>query len=405
MKVLMIGFNIQEDMFPLGLSYLKSYALKNHPNVEFKIKEFGFGNRFDYDANKSIELKITSYILLEKPDLVVFGSYVWSGEVIKKICRIIKINNTNIKTLIGGPEARKEDLNEFIDYVIIGEGELAFTRLISFLKKEIPISKVNNLVSNKKKNKMQVISNLDEIPFPYINWNGKKEFNVVRIETTRGCNYNCKYCNYAKKKYREFSIPYLKKNIKYLFDNFTFKNLTILDANFNINKKRMKEILDQIELNNKSKLKVSFELNPELIDNEVIAAIKNRNFNITCELGLQSTDKAVLNFSNRPFAIKKVVNALKLLNDNDINYKIDLMYGLPRDNFYKFLRSFNFLIKYTNQSKIPAHHFMVLNNTDFSECERFDLDNSSKIIKTNEQGCTDLYKTQLFLNLINLRRK
>jgi radical SAM superfamily enzyme YgiQ (UPF0313 family) len=400
----MIGFNIQEDIFPLGLSYLKSYALKKHPDVEFKIKEFGFGNRFDYDSNKNIELKIISYILLEKPKLVVFSSYVWSGEVIKKICRAIKICNPKIITLMGGAETRKEDLNEFVDYIISGEGELAFSRFISFLKKEIKIEQVNNLIYKKQTNKIETISNLDEVPFPYMSWDGKKEFNVVRIETTRGCNYDCKYCNYAKKKYRKFSIQYLKKSIKYLFDNFTFKNLTILDANFNIDKKRMKEILDIIESNIKGKLRVNFELKPELIDEEVIAIIKNRKFSINCELGLQSIDKKVIDSCNRPFNIDKVKKALKLLNNNKINYKIDLMYGLPKDNFYKFLRSFNFLTKYSTQKKIPAHHFMVLNNTLFSKCNRYDENNSSKVIKTDTQDCIDFYKTQLFINLINEKK-
>lgn len=400
----MIGFNIQEDIFPLGLSYLKSYALKKHPEVEFKIKEFGFGNRFDYDSNKNIELRIISYILLEKPELVVFSSYIWSGEVIKKISRAVKVCNPEIKILLGGAEARKEDLTEFIDYIIIDEGELAFTKLISHLKDELPLSKVNNLIYHQNKNKNETISDLDEIPFPYICWDGKKEFEVVRIETVRGCNYNCKYCNYAKKEYRKFSILYLKKNIKYLFDNFTFKNLTILDANFNIDKKRMKEILDIIESNVKGKLKVNFELKPELIDQGVIDIIKDRTFNINCELGLQSIDKKVIDFCGRPFSIEKVKNGLKLLNNNKINYKIDLMYGLPKDNFYKFLRSFNFLTKYSNQKSIPAHHFMVLNNTDFSKCKRYDPNNSSKVIKTETQDCSDLYKTQLFLNLVNKRK-
>jgi len=399
----MIGFNVQKDVFPLGLSYLKSFSLKKHADVEFKIKEFGFGNRFHYDANRSIELKVINYILLYKPELVVFSSYVWSGEVVKKICRAVKICNPKIKTLIGGVEVVKEDLNEFIDYIITGEGELAFSNLISYLKKEIPINKVNNLIHSTGENKNKNINNLDDIPNPYETWEGKKEFEAVRIETARGCNFGCKYCHYAKKDFREFSIGYLKKSIKYLFDNFNFRNLTILDAHFNIDKKRMKKILDIIESNIKGKLRVNFELKPELIDKEVISVISKRKFKISCELGLQTIDKNVIDACNRPFAIEKVKNGLKLLDESKINYKIDLMYGLPEDNFYKFLRSLNFLTTYSSQKTVPAHHFMVLNNTDFSKCVRYDPNNSSKVIKTDTQDCTDFYKIQMFLNMINKR--
>ena len=65
MKILMIGFNVQEDIFPLGLTSLKAYALKNHPDVDFDIVEFSFGTRAKHDVNSHLELRVLSHILLE----------------------------------------------------------------------------------------------------------------------------------------------------------------------------------------------------------------------------------------------------------------------------------------------------------------------------------------------------
>ncbi len=388
MKILMIGFNVQENIFPLGLSYLKSYALKFHPDVEFKIKEFGFGNRFTYDTNANIELQIISYIMMEKPDLVCFSCYIWSGQIIKNICHALK-KISKIKIALGGAEV-DDSFNEYCDYLVKGEGEIKFKEIVDSLK------------GKGWNNECKTVKNLDEIPFPYKNYNGKNHFSAVRIETSRGCPYSCKYCHYARKENREFSIEYLKENIKYLFENYKFRNLTILDANFNINKKRMKEILTIIS-NHSKKVIVNFELKPELIDSEVISIIQDSKLDVNCELGLQSVDKEVLDECERVYDLEKIKKGLSLLNNTGIKYKIDMMYGLPKDNFFKFLRTINFIKKHSRQKRVPAHHFKVLNNTKFKDCIRY-LDNSSSMaIKTDTQNALDFYKEKLFIDLLNYK--
>lgn len=386
MKVLMIGFNIQEDVFPLGLSYLKNYAAKYHNDVEFNIREYCFGNRSDHDSNANIELRAMSEILIEKPDLVCFSCYIWNSKIIKNICKALR-KMSDIKICLGGVEV-DDSFEDYCDYLVKGEGEVKFKEVIDSLKG-------SSYSENEK-----IVENLDELPFPYIDYEGKKEFSVARIETTRGCPYNCKYCNYAMRECREFSLDYLKENIKYLFDNFKFKNLTILDANFNINKTRMKEILKIIKGCSR-KVIVNFELKPELIDSEVVSIIKDSGLNINCEIGLQSIDKEVLSQCDRMYDLEKVKKGLNLLNENNVRYKIDMMYGLPKDNFFKFLRTVNFIIKYSKQKQLPAHHFKVLNNTKYSGCIRYLNDTSSMIIKTDSQDVVDLYKQKLFLDVIN----
>ena len=46
---------------------------------------------------------------------------------------------------------------------------------------------------------------------------------------------------------------------------------------------------------------------------------------------------------------------------------------------------------------------MLLNNTSFlnSKIDRFNENNSSMVIKNNKENVLDLYKTKLFINLIN----
>lgn len=468
MKGLLIGFNIQESVFPLGLSYIKTYVKKNHPDIDITIKEFSYGNRFGYDVNKNIELQVIAYILSKKPDFVAFSTYIWSIEIIQNIARSIKQSskkiNKDIKIIIGGVEANENSLTDDIDFIATGEGEITFSKLISYLKNDIKINKVPNIIYKNKatnkiiKTKEEFIENLDSIDFPYkdvnrdvnevvnkdvnkdVNRDVNKDVNkdvdnhkinfvALRIETSRGCPYACKYCYYATRKVRNFSINYLKKNIPYLFKHYSFRNLTILDANFNIDTKRMKEILDIIrdaakkistDKNNLIKhLNVNFEIKPELFNEEQLKILNSYPFQINLEMGLQTTNEKVLEICKRPYDMKKVKNCLALLHNSKIKYNIDLMYGLPNDTFLSFLKSVKFILNNASrQNQIRAHHFMVLNNTEFYEeaikkstkslsknsnilINRFDNINSSMVTNTNSQSPIDLWKTKVFIDTTN----
>jgi len=398
MKILLLGFNVQEDIFPLGLFYLKGYAHKFHSDVNIEIKEFSFGTRSSYDTNKNIELQALSYIMLQKPDVVAFSCYIWSGEMAQDFARAIKKINPHIKIILGGVEVHQDLLTENVDFIVNGEGEVAFKEIIDHLKGDRKFEEIHNINNH---NKIE-IENLDDIPFPY-KYADKKDHKVVRIETARGCLYNCNFCHYAQGKLRHFSLDYLKENLEYLFNNFQFRNLTFIDANFNTNKERMFSVLDMVEEFHKDELHIHCEFRPELIDEEMVKKLETYSFHISIELGFQSSDEEVLKRANRPTNLDKVKEALSFLDKSTLTYKIDLMYGLPGDNFYKFLNSCRFLLQHaTRKKKIIAHHHMVLNNTTFhNDVERFNPEHSSMVLKTDTQNVLDLYLTKLFVDQLN----
>lgn len=411
MKVVLIGYNVQGDVFPLGLNYLKSFAKKSNPDVEFILKEFNIGNRVSSATNKSIEMQTLAYLLELKPNLVGFSSYIWSVDIISSVCKMIREVMPEVKILIGGVEVTNSCL-EYSDFIIEGEGELAFSSLVKTINLNGNYSLVPGIVylvdGIIKFNDKKLLENLDLIPFPYSKSNGGV-YPSMRIETSRGCPFNCKYCYYANcKKPRYFSIDYLDTNLDTLFSNFDFKYLTLLDANINLNFTRMKEVLDLILKKAKRhsrKFVLNFELKPELITPEIIKYLNKYSLDVRAELGLQSTDSEVLKKCNRPYDLEKVKIGLSLLDNSNVKYKIDLMYGLPRDNFFKFLSSCRFVLKYAkSQKQIPAHHFMLLNNTEFtnnSDIVRMDKTHSSMVVKTKEQSPLDIYKTKLFIDTLN----
>ncbi len=425
MKILLLAFSVQQDVFALGLHYLQGYARKHHPDVEIKIREFSFGNRVSYETNKNLEIQALAYLALEKPDVVAFSCYIWSAEMIRDFIRSIKRLHPTMKIILGGVEVSESLLTTDVDFIIRDEGEVAFKECIDYWKGSITKEQVHNVVyldeesGTRQENSSIEMKNLDEIPFPYTQTQDR-EYAVVRLETARGCLFDCHFCHYAKPTLRYFSLDYLQKNIPLLFENYSFENLTMLDANFNSNKERMFAVLDIIEEqvqkrnqqnrdqhhNNTRQLKLHCEMRPELIDELSMQQLEKYSFKIDIELGLQSTDPVVLKEINRPTQIGKVAAALEMLSKSrKLTYKIDLMYGLPGDTFYKFLNSTRFLLTHaTKQQKLVAHHSMLLNNTVLFEkknVDRYSDSHSSMIIKTPTQDVVELYKTKLFVDMLN----
>ena len=90
MNILMIGFNVQTDIFPLAFSYLKAYVSKFYSDINFIQEDFSFGTRSSYDLNANLEFKVMSYIMSEQPDVVCFSTYIWNVDMIKHISVALK---------------------------------------------------------------------------------------------------------------------------------------------------------------------------------------------------------------------------------------------------------------------------------------------------------------------------
>ena len=388
MKTLLLDFRISENVQPLALGYLKAYA-----NKDITIESLPFDIHSTKTSNHNLFTKAMALIHAEQPQVIGFSCYMWNIDFIQDLSKLIK-QSYDTKIILGGPEVSEISLNKNIDFIIHGQGEVAFKALLEAIENTLPVDTISNL-TYWKDNKLQTTKieeqniELDILPNPYKSFTTSTE--VIQIETSRGCIFQCAYCNYARKKYREFSLDYIENILKNLPD---FKVLTILDANFNYNEKRMIDICNLIAKHCPNK-KLVIELNPMLITQTQIDAIQKASPYVTAEIGLQSTDKEVNNACNREINLEKIKQSIQLLNKSKIKYKLDLIFGLPKDNFFKFLSSTKFILNNTNQNYILAHQFACLNNTDLEKGK------SHFITKSDNQNPIDLLRHRIYTTCLN----
>ncbi|MBP3929715.1 MAG: B12-binding domain-containing radical SAM protein [Peptostreptococcaceae bacterium] len=344
MKILLTTLNSKFIHTNLAIRYLKHFV-KDINDIEVDIREYTINNELDYilkDINKN------SY------DVILFSTYIWNVNDIVKLCHNLKKINPNVKIALGGPEVTYDSENsmnthDFVDYILYGEGELVFKDFVKYLKGEINIEEVKGLVYRENgkviKNKpMELLQNLDLIPSPYENIDKSEyENRIVYYETSRGCPFNCQYClSSTIQGLRYFSIDRVKKDLKALIDA-RVSQIKFIDRTFNANKKFAMEIMQFLMENDNDYTTYHFEVTAHLLTDDMLDFLsKCKEGLFQFEIGVQSTNDKVLEAVGRRDDFKKLSYVVqKIATFRNIHQHLDLIAGLPYEDYKSFEKSFN----------------------------------------------------------------
>ena len=342
MKILLTTLNSKFIHTNLAIRYLKAFVKDILP---VDIREYTINNDLDY---------ILKDIYRNNYDVVLFSTYIWNVDDTAKICENLKKVNPNIKIALGGPEVSYDSLDAmkkypFIDYILCGEGELVFKDLVEYFLDKKSIEDVEGIVYrhngevivNKPK---ELLQNLDEIPSPYENLDPKEyENRIVYYETSRGCPFNCQYClSSTLKGLRYFSIDRVKSDLKKLIDA-RVSQIKFIDRTFNANKKFAQEIMKFLMEHDNDYTTYHFEVTAHLLDEDTLEFLKDCKEGLfQFEIGVQSTNQKTLDAVGRRDDFKKLSYVVKkVASYRNIHQHLDLIAGLPYEDYESFENSFN----------------------------------------------------------------
>ena len=301
------------------------------------------------DLNEFIEK-----IISEKPQIVSFCCYIWNIEKTLFIAKEIKAL-VDCKIILGGPEVayRAKDVlvkNEFVDFVLSGEGEWSFPGFLDSIYFNEPLDKVSGL-SYRQNGKIISIPEKeysDTPPSPY-----SEEFfdnlkgRISYIETSRGCPYRCAFCLSGRcSPLRYFDIEQVKTDIIRLANSGT-QTVKFVDRTFNANAKRANEILSFIILNYGKEIPEGvcfhFEIAGDILKEETFKILQTAPVGmIQLEIGMQTFNEETLAAINRKTDTNKLVENIKrLIAMGNMHIHIDLIAGLTGENLESFEKSFN----------------------------------------------------------------
>ncbi len=342
MKFLLTAINAKYIHSNPAVYSLRSYA-GEEGRRHMEIAEYTINNQ---------SAEILADIYKRKPDVIAFSCYIWNWEMVKKLLPELQKVLPQIPIWLGGPEVSYNSQVILADYPFVtgimqGEGEETCKELLEYyVKGQGALSGIKGLLYRFGEELVftgeRELTDIDQIPFPYENISDF-ENRIIYYESSRGCPFRCSYClSSIDKSVRLKSLDKVKKELKF-FIGHNIPQVKFVDRTFNCNHIHAMAIWQFIKEQDNGITNFHFEIAADILTEEEIALLGTmRPGLVQLEIGVQSTHEPTLNSICRKtnFAqVKKNVQAL--IQNRNIHIHLDLIAGLPYEDYHTFAESFN----------------------------------------------------------------
>lgn len=344
MNVVLSTLNSKFIHSSLALRYLKAYGEAHGQAYDI----------VEYTINMPV-LHILSDVTEHDIDVLGFACYIWNIEMTLHVVDMVKAVRPDIKIVLGGPEVSftADELLERcpnIDYIVQGEGEEAFHALVTALQlgndgldPVIPGVRGRRNGSILGSAEAVEVRDLSTIPFPYTEEDMEDlEHKIIYYESSRGCPFSCQYCLSGNKNtVRFFPQKRTLQELQWFIDHGV-KQVKFVDRTFNCAPHHHRPLMEFMR-DSDTDMNFHLEMEPELMTEwETNILCETPPGRIQIEVGVQSTHKKTLDAINRyndwPYIQKSI---RPIIQAGRTHVHMDLIVGLPHEDFKRFGQSFN----------------------------------------------------------------
>ena len=315
------------DFPPINLTFIASYLTDLDVEVEIldtKVKDLNYNQ---------IKKRVKKF----NPDLVGISVFVSAAiKVSNNIAKIVKEVSPNCTVVYGGrhPTFEPDSTIKFneIDILVRGEGELTFRELIiegtPKYVKGISYKSNGKVIHNPDR---PLMKKFEDIRFPERKFTMKNKYKMFTVrletvETSRGCPYTCKFCTthiFNNKLWRPRPVEKIITELKMISQNKKITDIFFVDDNLTANTKRIENLCERIIECKKKKEINDFKFFAQIrVDSIVKAPEMVRKMALAgfwaVFIGIESVNEDTLKEMRKGFEFKKVIEALRILHDNNI---------------------------------------------------------------------------------------
>lgn len=316
----------------------------------------------EYTINHRVD-EILGDLYLRNPDVIGFSCYIWNYalicEVLKEIPKVLPCTDI----WLGGPEVSfeaNEILAKFpmVTGIMAGEGEEAFRDLLLYYldKKGVEaetageckytcLHEIPGLILPDGATLARNLPEINNLPFPYKEISQFEKFDnrIIYYETSRGCPFRCSYClSSIDKQVRLRDLGKVKRELQFFLDK-KVPQVKLTDRTFNCNSAHAMEIWKYIIENDNGVTNFHFEIAADIMREEELNLLKQmRPGLIQLEIGVQSTNQRTLKEINRITNLTHIAKVAERIRCfHNIHIHLDLIAGLPFEDFDSFKKSFD----------------------------------------------------------------
>lgn len=300
-------------------------------------------NRYDVEILNWHQINSTPHLIREtlaekKPDMIGFSilnANRWGGIEIARIARQI---NPQVKIVFGGIGATylwEHFLTHFqeVDFVVIGEGEHTFLKLIRCLETNRPeaIEKINGVAFRRNGQPVRTpaaepIGRLDDLPDP------AQFYEYQHLALTRGCGGNCNFCGSPRfwgRQVRFHAADYFVDQIERL----TQKGIRFFyfsDDTFAANKRRAIEVCRKII---QKKLDITWNAISRVdhVSEQLLYWMRKAGC-IQISYGVESGSEKIRKILSKNISAEKIHTAFELTQKYGIMARAYFIYGAPQES-------------------------------------------------------------------------
>lgn len=342
MKILLVACNAKYIHSNLAVYDLQAYASDYADYIVLK----------EYTINQQKD-DIMRDIYLEHPEVVCVSCYIWNLSFVKELMAdLIKIL-PGVDFWAGGPEVSydaEKFLTENSEFkgVMVGEGEETFKELAGYYVEKNP-QDLKDMTGICYRDGDQIIHNgwrqimdLSSIPFIYKDLSEFKN-RIIYYESSRGCPFSCSYClSSIDKKLRFRDTETVKKELQFFIDN-KVPQVKFVDRTFNCKHDHAMAIWKYINEHDNGVTNFHFEISADLLREEELQEMSTmRPGLIQLEIGVQSTNPDTIKAIHRTMDFEKLKGIVDRIHSfGNIHQHLDLIAGLPYEDYDSFRHSFN----------------------------------------------------------------
>ena len=280
--------------------------------------------------------------------------------------RRLKNVHPGITVVFGGahPSGAPEECLEsgVVDYVVVGEGEIALTRLLDALQTGHEPEGIPGLWSVKngviQTNRPAEVPDIETLPPPAYDmvdlekyykldcpWHFPKSARVIQFISSRGCPYQCSYCHTIHgKRYRGLSPSKVLDQMEHLIRNQRVEEFMMVDDIFNFDLERAKEICrGLVQRNLKVHLQFPNGVRGDRFDEELVALMKEAGTHFMA-IAIETTSKEYQRLIRKNLKVDKAEQTILWARKYGIEVSGFFMIGFPGETVDQIQQTIDFAV-------------------------------------------------------------